>query len=178
MNAWHCQVSLSECTCRIWTSWMPMTVIRMWLSFRPQNITLRPIASCKSKEVLIEVATPTFCIYIRHVWIQGVPLNPPPAIGLTLSDLDNHIDVPVSDCDVYLHFCCWFESCHCHTLEAIPLSMSPLLSRREEFSLSVLIGIVSEQGFAGLERICSSLEAAQELSVHGRTPDNGRKDEH
>jgi len=79
MNVWHCRVSLSKCTCRIWTSWMPMTVIRMWLSFRPQNITLRPIASCKSKGVLIEVATPTFCIYSRHVWIQGVPLNPAPS---------------------------------------------------------------------------------------------------
>ena len=175
MNAWHCRVSLSECTCRIWINWMPMTVIRMWLSFRPQNITLRPIASCKSKGVLIEVATPTFCIYSRHVWIQGVPLTPPSA---TLSDLDIHIDVPVSDCDLYLHFCCWFESCHCHTLEAVPSSMSPLLSWREEFSLSVLIGIVSEQEFAGLERICSSLEAAQGLSVHVRTPGSGRKDEH
>ena len=38
MNAWHCTASLSG-MCRTWTSSRHMTVIRMWLNLRPQNIT-------------------------------------------------------------------------------------------------------------------------------------------
>jgi len=38
MNAWRRASWASECA-RMWTSFMHMTVIRMWLNLRPQNIT-------------------------------------------------------------------------------------------------------------------------------------------
>ena len=38
MNAWHCGVSMTENTCRTWSSCMHMTVIGMWQNLRPQDI--------------------------------------------------------------------------------------------------------------------------------------------
>ena len=38
-NARHCRTSLTEYTRRTWSSYMHLTVIRMWLNLRPQKIT-------------------------------------------------------------------------------------------------------------------------------------------
>ena len=38
-NAWHCGASLTEYMRRTWSSYMHLTVIRMWLNLRPQRIT-------------------------------------------------------------------------------------------------------------------------------------------
>jgi len=38
-NAQHCGASLIEYTHRTWSSYMHLTVIRMWLNLRPQKIT-------------------------------------------------------------------------------------------------------------------------------------------
>ena len=39
MNARHSGVSLSECTCRTWSSCMHMNFIRMWLSIAQPQVT-------------------------------------------------------------------------------------------------------------------------------------------
>jgi len=39
MNARYCGASLTECTCRTWSSYSIFTLIRMWLNLRSQNIT-------------------------------------------------------------------------------------------------------------------------------------------
>ena len=55
-NAQHCGASLTEYTCRTWSSYMHLTVIRMWLNLRPQkfqNIDTRVHRNCESGLAII-----------------------------------------------------------------------------------------------------------------------------
>ena len=55
---------LIKCTCRTWSSYMHMTVIRIWLNSKPQNITK------KYAHVHRKCGSSVAIIYTR--WMQGL----------------------------------------------------------------------------------------------------------